>query len=295
VSRAAWLFAICTAIWGSTWLVITYQLGVVAPEVSVVWRFALAAMALGVFCAASGRSLRFARAEHRLFALQGTLMFGLNYVCVYWAEQHVVSGLVAVAFSTITFMSVFAQRAMYGTPVTARALAGATLGVAGVTALFLPEMIAAHGDRHTVLGIFWAILGTVFAALGNMVAARVQQRGLAIMPTTAWGMLYGAIAAAVLAIVMGVPWGFDATLRYVASLAYLALFGSVAAFVCYLALMRTIGMANASYVGVSTPVLALVLSALMEGYEFTVFTVAGIALAITGNVIVLRRRPSATT
>jgi drug/metabolite transporter (DMT)-like permease len=123
----------------------------------------------------------------------------------------------------------------------------------------------------------------------------VQQRGLAIMPTTAWGMLYGAIAAAVLAIVMGVPWGFDATPRYVASLAYLALFGSVAAFVCYLALMRMIGMANASYVGVSTPVLALVLSALMEGYEFTVFTVAGIALAITGNVIVLRKRPFAAT
>jgi len=295
MSRAAWLFAICTAIWGSTWLVITYQLGVVAPEVSVVWRFSLAAMALGLFCAASGRSLRFAPAEHRLFALQGTLMFGLNYVCVYWAEQHVVSGLVAVAFSTITFMSVFAQRAMYGTPVTARALAGATLGVAGVTLLFLPEMIAAHGNRHTVLGIFWALLGTVFAALGNMVAARVQQRGLAIMPTTTWGMLYGAVAAAILAIVMGVPWDFDATLRYGASLAYLAILGSVVAFVCYLALMRTIGMANASYVGVSTPVLALVLSALMEGYEFTVFTVAGIALAITGNVIVLRRRSLATT
>jgi drug/metabolite transporter (DMT)-like permease len=295
MSRAAWLFAICTAIWGSTWLVITYQLGVVAPELSVVWRFSLAAMALGVFCAASGRSLRFARAEHRLFALQGTLMFGLNYVCVYWAEQHVVSGLVAVAFSTITFMSVFAQRAMYGTPVTARALAGATLGVTGVAVLFLPEMIVEHASRDVVLGVFWAIVGTVFAALGNMVAARTQQRGLAIMPATAWAMLYGAGAAAAVAVAIGVPWGFDPRLPYVASLAYLALFGSVAAFVCYLALMRTIGMANASYVGVSTPLLALVLSALVEGYEFTIFTVAGIALAITGNVIVLRKRPAAAT
>ncbi|MEP7062690.1 MAG: EamA family transporter [Betaproteobacteria bacterium] len=290
-NRAAWLFAVCTAIWGSTWLVITYQLGSVAPEVSVVWRFALAAVVLGAFCVATRRSLRYTAADHAVFAVQGALMFGLNYVCVYWAEQHVVSGLVAVAFSTITFMSVFAQRVMYGTPVTARALTGATLGVFGVTVLFLPELIAAHGDRDTGLGIFWAILGTVFATLGNMAAARLQLRGRAIIPTTAWGMLYGALAAAAVGIVTGAHWSFDLRLPYVASLAYLALFGSVAAFVSYLALMRTIGMANASYVGVTTPVLALLLSALVEGYVFSAFTVAGIALAIAGNVIVLRRRP----
>jgi drug/metabolite transporter (DMT)-like permease len=293
MSRAAWLFTVCTAIWGSTWLVITYQLGAVAPEVSVVWRFALAALILGAFCVVTRRSLRFAAADHAILAVQGTLMFGLNYVCVYWAEQHIVSGLVAVAFSTITFMSVFAQRVMYGTPVTARALTGATLGVVGVTLLFVPELVAAHGDRATGLGIFWAILGTVFAALGNMAAARLQQRGRAIVSTTAWGMLYGTIAAAIVVVATGAHWGFDLRPPYVASLAYLALLGSVAAFVSYLALMRTIGMANASYVGVSTPVLALLLSALMEGYVFSAFSVAGIALAIAGNVIVLRRRPAA--
>lgn len=289
MNRAAWLFAVCTAIWGSTWLAITWQLGVVAPEVSVVWRFALAALVLGGFCVATRRPLRFGAAAHRLFALQGTLMFGLNYVCVYWAEQHVVSGLVAVAFSTITFMSVFAQRVMYGTPVTPRALTGATLGVIGVTVLFLPELVAAHGDRDTVVGVFWAILGTVFATLGNMAAARVQQRGLAIIPTTAWGMLYGAMAAAVVVALMGVPWTFDPRQPYVASLVYLALLGSIAAFVSYLALMRMIGMARASYIGVSTPVLALALSAMMEGYHFTAFTFAGVALAVAGNLIVLRR------
>ena len=291
MSRAAWLFAACTAIWGSTWLVITYQLGMVAPEVSVAWRFALAAAVLGAICAVTRRSLLFPLADHPLFALQGALMFGLNYICIYWAEQHVVSGLVAVVFSTITFLSVFAQRAMYGTPVTARALTGATLGALGVALLFLPElMVAARGDHDTVLGIFWALLGTVFATLGNMVASRMQHRGLAIMPTTAWGMLYGAASAAIVVVVMGQPWSFDARLPYVASLVYLALFGSVAAFVFYLLLMRTIGMVDASYVGVTTPALALLLSTLMEGYVFTIFTVAGIALAITGNVTMRRKK-----
>lgn len=289
MSAAAWLFAACTAIWGSTWLAITYELGVVAPEVSVVWRFALAAVVLAVVCIALRRSLRFSRAEHRLFALQGALMFGLNYICLYRAEQYVVSGLVAVAFSTITIMSVFAQRVMYVTPVTLRALAGAMLGVAGVAVLFLPQLGAAHGDRNTLLGVLWAVAGTVFGTLGNMVAARMQQRGLAIMPTTAWGMLYGAATAAVIVTLTGAHWDFDPHLRYVGALVYLALLGSVAAFVCYLALMRAIGMMRASWVGILTPVLALALSAIAEDYTFTAFTFAGAALALAGNVVVMRR------
>ncbi len=290
MTPVAWLFAACTAIWGSTWLVITYQLGAVAPEVSVVWRFFLAAVALGVFCALTGRSLRFSRREHAMLVLQGTLMFCLNYILIYWSEQHIVSGLAAVAFSTITFMSVFAQRVMFGTPVTARALTGALLGVGGVVVLFYPEIAASQGDRETALGMAMAVAGTLFAALGNMVAARLQQRNLAIVPTTAWAMLYGALAAAVVAAAFDARWTFDFREPYVLSLLYLTIFGTVVAFVCYLTLMRTIGMARASYVGVTTPVVALLLSAAFEGYRFTVFTIIGIALAIAGNLIVLRRK-----
>lgn len=290
MTTAAWLFAACTVIWGSTWLVITYQLGVVAPEVSVVWRFLLAAVTLGVFCAATGRSLRFSFREHAMLVLQGTLMFCLNYILIYWAEQHIVSGLAAVAFSTITIMSVFAQRVTFGTPVTARALAGALMGVGGVVVLFYPEIAASQGDHETTLGVTMALVATLCAAFGNMVAARVQHRNLAILPTTAWAMFYGALAAAVVAAMFGARWTFDLRLPYVVSLLYLSMFGTVVAFVSYLALMRTLGMAKASYVGVTTPVIALLLSAAFEGYRLTVFTIAGTALAIGGNLVVLRRR-----
>lgn len=284
------LFLACSAIWGSTWLVITFQLGVVPPEVSVVWRFLLAGGVLVAFSALTGRSLRFSWSDHALFAAQGTLMFCLNYVFIYWAEQHIVSGLVAVGFSTITFMSVFAQRITFGTPITRRALLGAVLGVGGVAVLFLPELIASTGDRETVLGVTFALLGTLFAALGNMVAGRVDQRGLPVITSSGFGMLYGAVAAAMVVMLTGAQWAFDARPAYLASLAYLALAGTVAAFVCYLTLMRKVGMANASYVGVATPVVALALSALFEDYHFTVYTAVGIALAVAGNVIVMRRR-----
>ena len=97
------LFSIATLIWGSTWLAITFQLGVVSPEASVVYRFALAAILLGAWCLATGRSLRFPLAQHGWFAAQGTFLFGLNYLCVYWAERYVASGLVAVMLGVIWF------------------------------------------------------------------------------------------------------------------------------------------------------------------------------------------------
>src|SRR5438477_443814 len=87
LTGAAGLFAISTAIWGSTWLAIKYQLGVVAPEVSVAYRFALAALLLALWCMFTGRSLRFPTREHPWLVTFGATLFGLNYVGVYWSEQ----------------------------------------------------------------------------------------------------------------------------------------------------------------------------------------------------------------
>src|SRR5439155_8856395 len=146
LTGAAGLFAISTAIWGSTWLAIKYQLGVVAPEVSVAYRFALAALLLALWCMFTGRSLRFPLREHAWLAMFGATLFGLNYVGVYWSEQYVTSGLVAVLFSTIVFMNPIGMRLAFGTPLSARTFVAATLGVVGVALLFLPELSqASHG------------------------------------------------------------------------------------------------------------------------------------------------------
>ena len=110
------LFLVPTLIWSSTWLAITFQLGVVAPEASVAYRFALAALLIGLGCLATGRSLRFSLRHHALFAAQGALFFGLNYIAIYRAEQYATSGLVAVLFSTIVIMSLVGTRLAFGTP-----------------------------------------------------------------------------------------------------------------------------------------------------------------------------------
>src|SRR4051794_1735185 len=101
--NAPLLFISASVIWGSTWLAIKYQLGIVPADVSVAYRFALAAVVMATWCALSGRSLRFSLRQHAFIAVQGALMFAFNYIGVYRAEEYATSGLVAVLFSTIVF------------------------------------------------------------------------------------------------------------------------------------------------------------------------------------------------
>jgi len=117
----------------------------------------------------------------------------------------------------------------------------------------------------------------------------MQRLQLPILETTAWGMAYGAAVAALAATATGVTWTFDAHLPYIASLAYLAVFGSVVAFGAYLTLLSQVGAGPSSYVGVTTPVIAMLLSTWAEGYRWSTSAIVGVALAIAGNVLVLRR------
>jgi len=286
------LFLVPTLIWSSTWLAITFQLGTVAPEASVAYRFALAALLIAGGCLATGRSLRFSLRHHVLFATQGALFFGLNYIAIYRAEQYATSGLVAVLFSTIVIMSLVGTRLAFGTPITARALIGAVLGVGGVALLFLPELTSARAGGDTALGIAYTLGGTAVATGGNLVSMRMQRLQLPIVETTAIGMGYGALVAAVVATLGGIAWSFDSRLGYVVSLAYLAVFGSIVAFLTYLTLLKQVGAGPASYIGVTTPVVAMLFSTLLEGYRWTLPGVAGVALAVLGNVLVLRAKPT---
>jgi len=284
------LFSIATLIWGSTWLAITFQLGSVAAEASVVYRFALAALMLAAWCLATGRSLRFRATQHAWFASQGALLFGLNYLCVYWAEQHIASGLVAVLFSLIVFLNLVGVRVFFATPVNRRTVLGAALGVTGVTLLFWRELAGMQTDA--LRGILFGLAATVFASGGNLVAVRNQRRGIPVLPGVAWGMTYGTLAVAVVAAVNDIVWTFDPRPGYVLSLLYLAAFGSVIAFAAYLTLLGKIGAARAGYVGVAVPVVALLLSTVFEHYQWTLPALAGAALCIAGNVLVLMPQPT---
>ena len=102
-------------------------------------------------------------------------------------------------------------------------------------------------------------------------------------------MLYGAVLTAIIAFARGVPPAFDTSPAYVASLLYLALFGSVIAFGAYLTLIGRIGPDRAGYVMIMFPVIALLLSAMFEGLSLEMLQFGGVALVLLGNLLVLNR------
>lgn len=282
------LFLTATCIWGTTWLVIKYQLGVVAPEISVVYRFALASLLLLGGCLAAGHPLKYSARNHAYFAGLGLLMICLNYIFVYRAERDLTSGLVAVLYSTMVFMTPVAMRIAFGVPLKASTFVAATLSVGGIALLFLPEISGARNADAIAGGIAYTLAAVLSCCAGNLIAVRNHNAGIPTLPGTAWGLAYGAGFSALAALVGGVPWTFDARPAYVVSLVYLAVFGSVIAFAAYFALLKRVGAGPSAYITISTPVIAMLMSTLVEGYRWTFLAVFGVALAVLGNWIALR-------
>jgi drug/metabolite transporter (DMT)-like permease len=283
------LFVACVAIWGTTWLAIKFQLGMVAPEASVAYRFLLASLLLFAYCRARGLSLRFSRQNHAWIALQGLLMFGASYVFVYFAEQHLASGLVAIGYSASPLLGMLGLRIFFRTPMTAQVAVGSLLGICGIALVFAPEISQAGVAAPPLLGIAYTTLAVVLSSLGALVAHRNHDAGIPVWQNMALGMLYGAAFSAVLNVAAGHSFAFNSAPSYVLSLLYLAVLGSIVAFAGYLTLIGRIGAARASYVGVMVPIIALAVSAAFEGYRWQLLTWVGLLISVAGNVLVLRR------
>ena len=284
------LFAIGVLIWGTTWHAITYQIDHTAPDVGVALRFALAGVAALVWCALRGLPLRFKLRDHALFALQGVFMYGVSYICVYEAERHLPSGLVAVGYSASPLITGLGAQWLFGVQVSARFIAGGLLGLAGVALIFWPEFGAAAGSQRTALGALFTVASVLLSTIGSLTASRNRERGLPLWPALGYGMLYGALSCGLIALAMGRSFALPAVVSWWASLFYLAIAGSVLTFACFLTLQDRVGPGPTGAIGVMTPLLALVVSLAFEGYRPDGLTAAGAALAVLGNVLMLRPR-----
>ncbi|HET8726799.1 MAG TPA: DMT family transporter [Alphaproteobacteria bacterium] len=285
----AFLFAVLVLAWGFTWYAIKLQLGVVPMEVSICYRFALAALVMWLGLAVT-RRLRPARlAQHRWFALMGLSLFGLNFLLIYDASQYIASGIVSVLFSTATVFNACNQWIFLGKRPSPRVLAGAALGIAGITLLFGAEF-AELGTSHALpLGIGLALAGTFVFSLGNLASMRATGDGFDLPNAIARGMTWGAAFLAAFALARGRSFIMDPSPGYLLSLAYLAVPGSVLGFLAYLSLVARVGADRAAYATVLFPVVALAVSTVLEGYVWTPWALAGLPLILLGNVVIFAR------
>jgi drug/metabolite transporter (DMT)-like permease len=281
----ALLYAVTVLIWGTTWIAIKWQLGSVPPPVSIAWRFWIAALVMFALLRLMRRPIFPPRAAWRFLVAQGLALFCVNFLCFYYAEQVVPSGLVAVVFSTAPLLNSINGRLFMGRPLQPAAIAGALLGLIGIVCLFMQQMAGNLGNHAAWLGLAIAFFGTLCFSAANLLSSRMQSMGIYPLVTNAWGMLIGASVLTIGSMLAGLPLAPKHDALYLGALAYLAIPGSVIAFTTYLTLVGRIGPERAAYCTVLFPIVALAVSTVFEGYHWTALSVLGIVLVIAGNLV----------
>ncbi len=283
------LYLITVIVWGSTFLAIKFQLGAVDPMVSVIYRFGISSVLLLAFCYVKGLKLKFSLEDHFFMVLLGMLLFSLNYWFVYVAELYVTSGVVAVMFSSIVFMNIANGAIFLGSTVEKKMVGGAVIGITGVILIFLPEIKSFDLSDKGVFGLSIVFVSVLMASFGNIISARNTKKNIPVIQANTFGMGYGTILLLLVAVISGKEFSFTASIPYIGSLFYLAVFGSIIAFGSYLTLIGSIGADKASYAIMVVPVVALILSTFFEGYSWNFQAVTGLVFVVGGNFLALRR------
>ena len=230
--------------------------------VSVFYRFFLSSIIILLFCVLNQINLKFSFKEHVYIAILGITLFNINYVLFYLSTQQLISGFVALCFSSILFMNVF---------------------------IFYDEIINFEFSKGTSYGIFIGILATYFASIGNLVSEHTSKIKMNVISVTGYGMLYGSITLLLYLLITGIDLNFDMSYRYILSLTYLSIFGSVFGFILYLTIIKNIGANEAAYIAIIMPLIALVISTIFEGLKWDLSLYIGAALVIFGNILILKK------
>src|SRR5690606_34705674 len=226
--------------------------------------------------------------QHLAALGQGAFAFSISYNFTYAAEGRIASAVVAVIFAALAFLNLILFRVAARQKAALASWAGAALGVAGVAVLSGSEVLSGGLSHASATGVGFALTAVTASAFGNYFAWRGQQAGSAVIPSTAWAMAYGTILLALYGLVTGVEWRIEPTARYLGSLLYLSVFGSVIAFVVYFGIARTRGYALASSISPLTPPLAMPVPWVFEKATFGWTAIAGLALVLAGQVLMIR-------
>jgi drug/metabolite transporter (DMT)-like permease len=292
------LYLFTVLIWGTTWIAIKWQLGEVPAPVSIAYRFWLAALVLLATLVIARKPLWPPRKAWRFLFAQGLALFCCNFLCFYYASGYIASGLVAVVFSTAPLWNAINGRLFLGRTIERQAILGACFGLSGIIFLFLPQMQGHWGGAGMLLGLGLALLGTLCFSCGNMLSSHMQGMGLTPWLTNTWAMMIGAAILTLGSVALGLPFTLpqyvEGSQRYIEALLYLAIPGSVIGFTAYLMLVGRMGPQRAAYCTVLFPVVALAVSTIYEGYQWTSMSLFGLLLVLLGNLLVFIKFRSKT-
>ncbi len=284
------LFISTLLCWSPTWYLIKFQFGVVDPLISIFYRFLIASAIVFIFLILLKKKLSFNLNQHLWFLLLGVTLFSLNYIFFYLANTYLISGIVTIAFSTILIMNILGERIYFKIKSSKQTLLAAGFGIIGILIIFEKELLNFKVEDKTHIGIILSFIATFWASTGNLIHQKNFKDKIPFVQSIAYGMLYGSIFTLIVAKFRGAELLFDYSFSYISSLLYLAIIGSVVAFYLYLKLLENIGSARAGYMGVVMPIIALIISTIFEGLQWTNNLIFGLPVLIFGCVLILNQK-----
>jgi len=284
------LFISTLICWSPTWYLIKFQFGVVDPLISIFYRFFIASIIVFIFLIISKKKISFNLHQHLSFLLLGVTLFSLNYIFFYLANTYLISGIVTIAFSTILIMNILGERIYFKIKSSKQTLLAAGFGIIGILIIFEKELLNFKVEDKTHIGIILSFIATFWASTGNLIHQKNFKDKIPFFQSIAYGMLYGSLFTLIVAKFRGAELLFDYSFSYISSLLYLAIIGSVVAFYLYLKLLENIGSARAGYIGVIMPIIALIISTIFEGLQWTNNLIFGLPVLIFGCVLILNQK-----
>lgn len=285
-------YAAVVLIWGTTWYGIHTQVNGTSPHVGVALRMAAASLIFFVIAVVARQPLRLSTAHYKLIGVQGLCFFGLNYLAVYAGSQYLTSGVVAVIISVTVPLNLFVEWLISGARPRLALIMAAAVGMCGISLVFSGELAGALGDRGAVWGAFLVVVGAALVAVGNVVSARLMSARLSWVSVNALGMAVGSTAVLTWGVVSGAAWELELDASWLAGYAYLVAIGSVAAFGIYMKILPAVGSTAGAYTTVLSPVVALMISALLEGFELRPTIYLGVILLLLGHTLLITQRAS---
>ena len=283
------LYGITILIWGSSWIMIKFQVEVVSASISVFYRFFLAAIILQCLCLIKRQKSVYALREYIFIAIQGFCLFAVNYWLFYLSAEYLSSGLMALIFSTIVVMNMINGRIWFGTTINLKMVFGAMMGISGLTLVFWPEIQWEDSNYNMFKGLLLAFVATYFSSLGNIVSLRNQKKGIPVFYSNAYAMTFGCLTMLMITMITNEPWNFSWNPQFLLSLVFLSVFASVVGFWCYLTLLGRVGADRGAYATLIFPIVALSISTVFEGYQWSLIAISGVVLILLGNFIILKR------
>lgn len=286
-SSNAFLFSLCTLVWGSTWIAITYQIHEMHNMLSVALRFGLAAIIIAIMCLIKNISLRVPLKEHKWLMLAGLLIYCMDYTFLYFAQEYMISALLAVLSSSVIYFNVVLRRLFLGIPLRVEVLVGASVGLGGIILIFYPEFTRFSVQDGIGFGLLFACVSFLSAAFGNVVSEKILNSSIRVLQMNFWAMTYGVAITLIMALLNGAKFSLPNEASYYISLLYLSVFGSVIAFGAYMRLVKQIGSDKSAYVVLVYPIVALLISTFFEAYVWTKVSFMGVLIVLIGNAIAM--------